>query len=205
MYILPLDSSSLTSSNLGFTKPDLSSTGLRVSKPFSVAPVSMKKGPLMLQTHDLLVTSVSDTSIGFELPGDMDHLMDLTASFFSEHSASMFSSRVFSKSTVMSRIVKPSGLVKVDKDVSILDQFDNPTSLVVGDKASCVLLFDKVVFTKANLAPEFKLLFARKQSNVVLPDFKSLVPSIEIINHEDVDPSEVPLPSATESEMDFFS
>jgi len=159
----------------------------------------------MLQTHDLLVTSVSDGSIGFELPSDMDHLMDLTASFFAEHSSSMFSSRVFSKSTVLSRIVKPSGSVHVGKDVSILDQFDNPTTLSVGDKASCVLLFDKVVFTKANLAPEFKLLFARKQGHVVLPDFKSLVPSMEIINHEDIEPSEVPLPQCTESEMDFFA
>lgn len=204
MYILPL--ASLDGTKVGFTKPDLSSSGLRISRPFSISP-SKKKGPLMLQTQTISVLNATPTTVELDIPqADMDNLMAITSSFFAEHTASMFDSRKFTSEVIRSRIsLHGSNTLDLSDSVTVLDQFDNPTTLTTGDSVTCVLLFDSVIFAKASLTPKFKLLFARKESTYELPDFKSLVPSMEIINHDDIEPTEVPLPDSTPSEMDFFS
>lgn len=161
----------------------------------------------MLQTQPINVLNANASSVELDIPqADMDNLMGLTASFFADHSSSMFDSRKFTTEVILSRIsLTGSNTFDLNDNVTVLDQFDNPTTLVTGDSVTCVLLFDSVIFAKASLTPKFKLLFARKESTYQLPDFKSLVPSMEIINHEDIEPTEVPLPDSTPSEMDFFA
>lgn len=161
----------------------------------------------MLQTQSISVLNAEPSKVELDIPhADMDNLMELTAKFFAEHSASMFDSRKFTSEVIRSRIsLTNSNILDLNDTVTVLDQFDNPTALTTGDSVTCVLLFDSVIFAKTSLTPKFKLLFARKQSTYDLPDFKSLVPSMEIINHEDIEASEVPLPDSTPSEMDFFA
>lgn len=201
MYILSLDPS-LESSKMGFTKPELAPNGLRVSRPFSITS-DKRRGPLVLQTQNLSVldSAPEKTSLDLTASPGFDRLVSATSEFFETHSSAMFGSRTFSRDTVRSRMV----LDQVDSfvlgDTPVLDQYDNPVSLAIGDSVRAVLVFESLVFSKTNLTPEFKLLFVRKEAPLELPDFKSLLaekpePQMEY---------DMPLPEVTASELDFFS